>query len=179
MIKMYIVLGRFQPFHNGHAHLVDAALKLGEVTIAIGSSQESWTPDNPWSGEEREAMIRHWLGEREVRIVCIEDINDPPNWVEHATKFHGEGVLFTSDESTKKLYEESGWDVEWCDLEQRDSFEGWRVRSTLKMISTVSQQDAQKSVMQAVLPDEIANWLIENDALYRFYEISKDLSHVG
>ena len=87
--------------------------------------------------------------------------------------------MFTSDESTKKLYEESGWDVEWCDLEQRDSFEGWRVRSTLKMISTISQQDAQKSVMQAVLPEKIANWLIENDALYRFYEISKDLNHVG
>ena len=141
---MYIVLGRFQPFHNGHAHLVDAALKLGEVTIAIGSSQESWTPDNPWSGAEREAMIRHWLGEREARIVCIEDINDPPNWVKHATDYHGDGVLVTSDEATKELYEKSNFMVDFVDLSNRENFEGWRVRQTLLMLSTVYDDDAVK-----------------------------------
>ncbi|MGB1659719.1 MAG: adenylyltransferase/cytidyltransferase family protein [Candidatus Poseidoniaceae archaeon] len=37
-----IVLGRFQPFHNGHAHLVEQALnQFEEVTIAIGSSPAS------------------------------------------------------------------------------------------------------------------------------------------
>ena len=36
-----IVLGRFQPFHNGHAYLVEEAIALfGKVTIAIGSAQD-------------------------------------------------------------------------------------------------------------------------------------------
>ena len=31
-----------------------------------------------------------------VDIVAIEDINDPPNWVEHASNHHGKGTLVTS-----------------------------------------------------------------------------------
>ena len=104
---MYIVLGRFQPFHKGHEHLINHALDLGPTVIAIGSSQAEMSMDNPWNADEREAMIRGWLGDRQAKVVKIPDINDPPNWVEHAKKFHGEGILVTSDASTKQLYEES------------------------------------------------------------------------
>ena len=124
-------------------------------------------------------MMRAWLDGREAKIVQIPDINDPPNWVEHATKFHGEGVLVTSDESTKELYEESGFTVDWVDLSNRESFEGWRVRATLKMLSTVYETDAQKTVMLASIPSGVVDWLIENDALYRLYSMSRDLEHVG
>ena len=74
---MYIVLGRFQPFHKGHEHLVEAALQKGPTTIAIGSSTSVQSMNNPWSVDEREAMIREWLGDREAKIVQIADINDP------------------------------------------------------------------------------------------------------
>ena len=49
---MHIVLGRFQPFHKGHAHLVEAAIAKGETTIAIGSSTSVQSMDNPWSVDE-------------------------------------------------------------------------------------------------------------------------------
>ena len=63
-------------------------------------------------------MVKSWLNEqnRSATIIGINDINDPPNWVKHATEFHGEGVLVTSDEATKKLYEESTFPVEYVDL---------------------------------------------------------------
>tara|TARA_B100001769_G_scaffold275270_1_gene276720 strand:- start:1583 stop:2113 length:531 start_codon:yes stop_codon:yes gene_type:complete len=176
---MNIVLGRFQPFHRGHEHLVEVALGKGPTIIAIGSSEAELSMNNPWNADEREAMIRAWLDGREAKIVQIPDINDPPNWVEHATKFHGEGVLVTSDESTKELYEESGFTVDWVDLSNRESFEGWRVRATLKMLSTVYETDAQKTVMLASIPSSVVDWLIENDALYRLYSMSRDLEHVG
>tara|TARA_Y100000814_G_scaffold99124_1_gene68902 strand:+ start:1240 stop:1770 length:531 start_codon:yes stop_codon:yes gene_type:complete len=176
---MNIVLGRFQPFHRGHEHLVEVALGKGPTIIAIGSSEAELSMSNPWNADEREAMIRAWLDGREAKIVQIPDINDPPNWVEHATKFHGEGVLVTSDESTKELYEESGFTVDWVDLSNRESFEGWRVRATLKMLSTVYETDAQKTVMLASIPSCVVDWLIENDALYRLYSMSRDLEHVG
>ena len=176
---MNIVLGRFQPFHRGHEHLVEVALGKGPTIIAIGSSEAELSMSNPWNADEREAMIRAWLDGREAKIVQIPDINDPPNWVEHATKFHGEGVLVTSDESTKELYEESGFTVDWVDLSNRESFEGWRVRATLKMLSTVYETDAQKTVMLASIPSGVVDWLIENDALYRLYSMSRDLEHVG
>ena len=90
---MYIVLGRFQPFHKGHEHLINQALDLGPTVIAVGSSQAEMSMDNPWNADEREAMIRRWLGDRQAKVVKIPDINDPPNWVEHALKFHGEGTV--------------------------------------------------------------------------------------
>ena len=50
---MNIVLGRFQPFHKGHAILVEAALALGPTVIAIGSSESEPSPNNPWNASER------------------------------------------------------------------------------------------------------------------------------
>ena len=100
-----IVLGRFQPFHNGHAYLVEQALaRFEKVTIAVGSAQDEWTVDNPFSFEERKDMIQKWVngnGNKEkVDIIAIEDINDPLNWVKHASNHHGKGTLVTSDDGT-------------------------------------------------------------------------------
>tara|TARA_A200000159_G_scaffold117610_1_gene111318 strand:- start:159 stop:689 length:531 start_codon:yes stop_codon:yes gene_type:complete len=176
---MQIVLGRFQPFHKGHAYLVEAALEKGPTVIAIGSSQAEFSMDNPWSADEREDMIRTWLDGRDANIVKIPDINDPPNWVEHATKYHGEGTLVTSDESTSSLYEAANFPVDWVDLNNRESFEGWRVRATLKMLSTVYEKDAMREVMSASIPITVVDWLIEKDAIYRLYTMSRDLEHAG
>tara|TARA_B100001113_G_scaffold105482_1_gene85549 strand:+ start:4874 stop:5404 length:531 start_codon:yes stop_codon:yes gene_type:complete len=176
---MQIVLGRFQPFHKGHAYLVEAALEKGQTVIAIGSSQAESSMDNPWSAEEREEMIRSWLAGRDAKIVQIPDINDPPNWVEHATKYHGEGTLVTSDESTRSLYQAANFPVDWVDLNHRESFEGWRVRATLKMLSTVYEKDAMREVMSASIPITVVDWLIEKDAIYRLYTMSRDLEHAG
>ena len=98
----YIVLGRFQPLHNGHALLIEKALEIAsendKVTVAIGSASCQMEPRNPWTGHERKEMIEAWSSI--VEVVLIDDINDPPNWVEHASKFHGEGTLVTSDKET-------------------------------------------------------------------------------
>ena len=179
VVKMYIVLGRYQPFHKGHEYLVEKALELGSTTIAIGSSESEISFDNPWTAAEREEMIRNWLGDRDADIVRIPDINDPPNWVSHATKFHGEGVLVTSNLDTKNLYEKSGFTVHWVNLENRESHEGWRVRTTLKMLSTVYEEEAQRQVMSVSIPEKVVDWLIKNDALHRLYSMSKEIERVG
>ncbi len=176
---MYIVLGRFQPFHKGHAYLVQEALSKGPTVIAIGSSEAESSMENPWSADERENMIKAWLAGRDAKIVHIPDINDPPNWVDHATKFHGEGTLVTSDEQTRTLYESSNFPVDWIDLSNRESYEGWRVRATLKMLSTVYEKDAMREIMLTSIPGEVVDWIIENDAIYRLYAMSRDLEHVG
>ena len=102
----YIVLGRFQPLHNGHALLIEKALEMAsendKVTVAIGSASCQMEPRNPWTGHERKEMIESWSST--VEVVLIDDIDDPPNWVEHASKFHGEGILVTSDKQTAELY---------------------------------------------------------------------------
>ena len=172
-----IVLGRFQPFHNGHEYLVLEALELfQEVTIAVGSAQEEWTTNNPFSFNERKEMIESWatgmnFSER-ITVVGIEDINDPPNWVEHASKTHGRGTLVTSDESTKELYASKKFPVQWIDLHEREQFEGWRVRQSCMMLSTVYDDDATRSVLSPSVPSAIIEWLITSDALYRFLQLN-------
>ena len=169
----YIVLGRFQPFHKGHEFLLNRAFAISnqndEMVIAIGSAEKGWQLDNPWTFEERKAMISSWLSENNftAKLVGIEDINDPPNWVAHARQHHGDGILITSDQDTAALYNKANWEVIIVDLSNRDSFEGWRVRQTVLMLSTVYDDDAVESVLIESLPTTVVRWLIDNDAIYR------------
>ena len=167
-----IVLGRFQPFHLGHAGLVQAAVEHAagdEVVVAIGSAQAAWEANNPWTAEERQAMIEAWAADQdlELTVVTVEDINDPPNWVEHATNSHGTGTLVTSDGPTMDLYRAAGWDVHEVGLSERETLEGWRVRQTVRMLSTVMDDEASRTVLAPSVPSAVIEWLIDNDAMFR------------
>tara|TARA_Y100000766_G_scaffold284372_1_gene302688 strand:+ start:20453 stop:21004 length:552 start_codon:yes stop_codon:yes gene_type:complete len=172
-VAKYIVLGRFQPFHNGHEYLIRSAYELvgedDQLVIAIGSQQAGWEPNNPWTADERTAMINAWKSEQNIDadIVAIDDIHDPPNWVEHARKSHGDGILVTTDESTSQLYRDAGFEVREPAMMQREQFEGWRVRQTAKMLSTVYDDDAVREVLKSSIPQVVIEWLIQNDALFR------------
>ncbi|EQD45121.1 nicotinamide-nucleotide adenylyltransferase, partial [mine drainage metagenome] len=48
------VVGRFQPFHNGHLHVIKEILsQYSSVIIGIGSAQYSHTMENPFTAGER------------------------------------------------------------------------------------------------------------------------------
>ena len=170
-----IILGRFQPFHNGHAAMISGAMSfLGigdsdlQLRICIGSSQAEQSLDNPWSAEEREQMIRVWLDGIDAEIVHVPDLGDPPNYVRHAEKFHGPpGMIFTTDQETAELYISAGWNAVLNDLENRENWQGWRIRATIQMMSTVSEQEGVRSVLSENIPEEVVDWLIENDAIKR------------
>lgn len=53
-----VFIGRFQPFHNGHKAVIDAALKQAkEVVVVVGSSFAARSIRNPFTFEERKAVI--------------------------------------------------------------------------------------------------------------------------
>ena len=169
-----MVLGRFQPFHKGHEQLVLAAHQFAKadglrLILAIGSAQCGYEPMNPWTIEERQEMIQKWMDENNIdaTLVTIEDIHDAPRWVEHAEKSHGKGILYSSDEPTLTLYEQAGWTVKQAAYAKRDAYEGWRVRQTMRMLSTVDDDDAVQMVLEEVLPKTISTWMIDNEALFR------------
>ena len=157
----------------GHEYLVKSAYEhVGEddqLVIAIGSQQAGWEPTNPWTADERKAMIEAWSQSAniDVEIVGIDDINDPPNWVEHARKTHADGILVTTDGPTAQLYRDAGYEVTEPEMQQREQFEGWRVRQTAKMLSTVYDDEAVREVLKSSIPQAVIEWLIENDALFR------------
>ena len=54
-----VYIGRFQPFHLGHKSIIDRALELADrVIIVIGSSNSSRSTRNPFTHQDRVAMIR-------------------------------------------------------------------------------------------------------------------------
>lgn len=79
-----IVIGRFQPFHNGHLALVQRALSLApRVLVVVGSARSARTPRNPWTHEERAQMILGALPEAaRSRVTCLplRDYYDEPRW---------------------------------------------------------------------------------------------------
>ena len=170
-----IVLGRFQPFHNGHAALISEAISYLEnnkldlhLRICIGSSTIEPSLNNPWDVEEREKMIRVWLGHVDAEIVHVPDLGDPPNYVRHAEKFHGPaGIIFTTDNGTADLYAAAGWNTITSDLVNRNDWQGWRVRATIQMMSTISDIQGVRTVLNQNIPEEVVDWLIENDAIKR------------
>lgn len=185
-----VVLGRFQPFHCGHALMVEAAenwrrqnLPSSKLIIAIGSSNRPQSMTNPWSWEERAEMIQIWLNSAGIDsavIIAIPDIDDPPNWVEHASQYHGRaGVFFTSDVDSANLYETAGWQVELTTLEAREQYEGWRVRGTAMMMSTVTDPDAILMVLSPSIPVPVVRHLIELDGLRRLAFLGEGGEPVG
>src|SRR5271154_334670 len=53
-----VFIGRFSPFHNGHAEVLKRALETSNlVLVLVGSSGQARTTKNPFTFEERRAMI--------------------------------------------------------------------------------------------------------------------------
>lgn len=69
-------LGRFQPFHLGHQHVIEQGLRHGarKIVIGVGSANRPRTFRNPFTYEERVDMIRAAMG-YDPRLV-YEPIND-------------------------------------------------------------------------------------------------------
>ncbi len=65
-----VFIGRFEPFHNGHAAVARQALqKARKLIVLVGSADTPRTIRNPWSAAERMVMIRAALEEAEGRLL--------------------------------------------------------------------------------------------------------------
>lgn len=61
-----VFIGRFQPFHEGHLKVVKTAFEKSQnLVMVLGGHDRPRTTKNPWTSEEREAMIRTCLSEEE------------------------------------------------------------------------------------------------------------------
>jgi bifunctional NMN adenylyltransferase/nudix hydrolase len=62
--KYGVLIGRFEPFHNGHLSLVKFALQnVEELIIILGSCNVAKSIKNPWSADERKEMILSCFGD--------------------------------------------------------------------------------------------------------------------
>lgn len=81
---MAIVIGRFHPFHAGHLALLNLALQQGrEVLVVLGSAFAARSSKNPFTWQERAAMIRASVDEASrarIHFLAIRDYYDEQRW---------------------------------------------------------------------------------------------------
>lgn len=85
-MRLGVYIGRFQPFHLGHLHVIRVALKsCDRLLILVGSAGGPRTVKNPWTAEERKGMIRAGLPDDlndAVDIMPLPDVSGDRAWVE-------------------------------------------------------------------------------------------------
>ncbi len=106
-----LIIGRFQPVHNGHIDLIRSALREHDcIKIAIGSAQYSRTKDNPFTFEERKAMIKAALAGEPIIIKALPDIHDSVRWAAYTKQVVGEfDTVYAGDNAyVADLLEQAG-----------------------------------------------------------------------
>ncbi len=74
-----VFIGRFQPFHNGHFHVITEGLKQAEKIIVLcGSSHVPASHRNPWSFSQRKEMILNSFSKQDVDRITILPLMDSP-----------------------------------------------------------------------------------------------------
>lgn len=81
-----VFVGRFQPFHNGHLHVVREGLaRAGRLLIVLGSAEAARRPDLiPFTADERREMIEASLTPEErsrVAFATVPDYGDLGQWI--------------------------------------------------------------------------------------------------
>lgn len=72
-----VLIGRFQPFHNGHLQLLEHALSVADsVVVVLGSSFQARNAKNPFTWKERAAMISATLDEASASRVSFAPVRD-------------------------------------------------------------------------------------------------------
>ena len=134
-----LLVGRFQPFHLGHLSAVRAARQEHpeeEILIGVGSAQESHTPLNPFTAGERIEMVQRALAEAKVeltRVYPIPDVQRHAVWVAHVESLLPRfGRIYTNNPLTALLFEAEGYQVEAPELEDRERFQGSRIRDRIR-----------------------------------------------
>ena len=162
-----LVLGRFQPLHNGHMEVIRLCAEESEhLTIGIGSAQYSHLTDNPFTAGERYLMLESALeaaGIENYAIVPIEDLNRYSAWVSHVKAMCPPfESVYTNNPFTRRLFTEAGFSVKESPMYNRSVYSGTEVRRRM-----VCDED-----WRSLVPPAVAEVIDSIDGVGRMKDIS-------
>jgi len=138
-MKVGVLVGRFQPFHNGHLKAVQFALRQVDLLyIAVGSSQKSHEPRNPFTAGERIKMIKVAIDEaridcKKIIIVPVPDAVQHSVWVSYVDALVLDySIVFTNESLTTQLFKERGVKVLPVPLKDRGNYKGTGIRERME-----------------------------------------------
>jgi len=131
-----LLVGRFQPFHLGHAAAVGLALgRPGPLWLCIGSSNAPRDMRNPFSAAERREMIesslpREALGR--VSVYAVPDFDDHARWIDEIdATVPAYSTAYTSDAPTAAMFRARGVEAVALPMASRETLEGSRIRAMI------------------------------------------------
>lgn len=135
-----VLIGRFQPFHAGHAALLQCALEVGRrVVLVLGSAHAARSPRNPFTAAEREEMIRSTLTDSDnARLVVLgqRDVWCSERWARQVREAVGRVasgrialVGFRKDATSEYLRMFPDWD--WIDTGRQGPLDATPLRQRL------------------------------------------------
>lgn len=133
-----VVIGRFQPFHLGHAWLIKESLRKFEKLIILVGSSNIKDRNNLWDLKTRIKMLEDFISHENVgdRIIKIEEIEDVPsddNWLEIALSKIGlrNFTVIGDNDWVNSIFSEAGYSIYRIGYKNRDLWEGKRIRKLL------------------------------------------------
>lgn len=133
-----LLVGRFQPIHNGHIHVVKQILvENDEIIIAVGSAQLSHTLENPLTAGERVYLIQKALSTEGIDlkrtfVITVPDIQFNSVWPTHVKSYAPPfDIVYTDNSLVSTLFKEAGVKVIHPELYMRDKCSGTNIRRLL------------------------------------------------
>tara|TARA_Y100000310_G_C20703935_1_gene832871 strand:- start:8726 stop:9244 length:519 start_codon:yes stop_codon:yes gene_type:complete len=165
-MKRGLFVGRFQPYHLGHHNaLLNSLKQVDEMVLVVGSSKESFQPENPFTCGERIEMISEALKEAKIFekcfIVPVEDIKEYALWAQRIKSFCPSfEIVFSNNPLVKELFEADGYKVE------RSVSNNGNIHST-----DVRNKILNGAELSGVLPKSVENYLKKINAKKRIESI--------
>jgi nicotinamide-nucleotide adenylyltransferase len=133
-----LLIGRMQPFHNGHVQIIKQAFKeVDELIIGIGSAQISHTVKDPFTAGERILMIKKTLVEEDLDInksyiIPLTDVMNHSLWVAHIEMLTPPfNKVFSGNPLVQQLFSESGYELNTHTLFNREILSGTKIRQIM------------------------------------------------
>lgn len=163
-----LVIGRFQPFHEGHRYLVEQiADDADEVVVGIGSAGQSHTAADPFTSGERVQMVSSVLESIETRCfsIPIRDVDRNAMWVGHIeTLCPAFDVIYTNNPFVERLFAEADYEVRGTPLHRRETYRGSEVRRRM-----LAGED-----WRHLVPDPVEAVVDEIDGVARLRAVTRD-----
>jgi len=156
-----ILIGRFQPFHEGHMRVVeDIVDEVDELALGIGSADASHEPRNPFTAGERIMMIQNTLAALETMTypVPLDDMERNSVWVSHVESMSPWfDIAYSNNPLVIRLFREDGIEVRQTKMFDRDNLKGSEIRELMS-----KNEDWEQFV-----PDTVVEVVEEVDGLDR------------
>lgn len=170
LIQIGAIVGRFQPFHNGHLQLILTIFsEVDFIKIGIGSSQYSNTMYNPFSYDERKEFIIRSLrsvniGSDRYEIYPLPDLHNMKKWVAKVLDVFGNfNIFYSNNDWIRQLFKKSGKMVGDKHLFDFKHFNGSNIREMI----------CDNKTIQDLVPISVFSYLKEIEGIKRVKNLSQ------